>query len=273
VTSKRRTADLVRLGGGREAEVFAWEEGRALRLARDPDRAPRVRREALALSTAHRAGAPVPAVYEHVTVEGRPGVIVDRIDGEDLLTRLGRRPWLVRSVGRACGSMHARLHDLRAPDELPSLNDELRSRLESDLVPADVRDAALADLERLPDGDRLCHGDFHPANVLGARGGPMVIDWTLAARGDPAADVARTRLMLLGGAVPDDAPLLLRRLDRIGRRLLFGAYLRGYRSVRPPDLVLVNRWEFVCLAARLAEGIDAERAGLLANARETERRK
>ena len=56
------TSRLERLGAGREAEVFAWGEGQALRLARNPDDGPSVEREALALAAAHRAGVPVPAV-------------------------------------------------------------------------------------------------------------------------------------------------------------------------------------------------------------------
>ena len=262
-----RLADLTRLGAGREAEVFAWYAGRALRLARDPSRGARLRREALALECAGRAGVPVPRVHDEVVVEGRPGLVVDRVDGRDLLSVVERRPWRFHAVGRTCGALHARMHALEGPDELPLLADELRARLQTDPVPGDVRDAALRELERLPAGDRLCHGDFHPANVLAARDGPVVIDWTLAARGDPTADVARTRLLLLDSAVPEDASAILRSLAHVGRRLLFAAYLRGYRSVRAPDHELVRRWVWVCAAARLAEGIDAEHDALLATAR------
>ena len=262
-----RIADLQRLGGGREAEVFAWGDGRVLRLAHDPSHLSRIELEARALSAAHRAGAPVPGVYEQVTVDGRPGVIVDRIDGEDLVASLGRRPWLVEAVGRKCGRLHAQLHEVIAPEELPLLNDWLRLRLASALVPEDVRDSASARLDSLPDGDRLCHGDFHPGNVIDGRAGHIVIDWTAAARGDPAADVAQTRLLLLRGELPEDAPPVARRLDRVGRRLLYTAYRRGYHRVSPLDPALLDRWEPVCAAARLAAGIDAEREALLAIAR------
>ena len=135
--------ELTRLGGGREAEVFAWDDGQALRLARDSAHAGRMEREALALAAAHAAGAPVPAVLGRVTVDGRPGVVVDRIDGADLLALLGRRPWLIRSIGRSCGALHAHLHGLLAPSELPSLTHELCERLQSEAGPADVRPAML----------------------------------------------------------------------------------------------------------------------------------
>ena len=48
----------------------------------------------------------------------------------------------------------------------------------------------------MSEGDRLCHGDFHPINVLGQTSQPMVIDWPDACCGDPAADVCRSYLLL-----------------------------------------------------------------------------
>ncbi len=54
----------------------------------------------------------------------------------------------------------------------------------------------LGRLADLPEGDRLCHGDFHPINVLGEVSQPIVIDWPDACRGDPAADVCRSYLLL-----------------------------------------------------------------------------
>ncbi|HEU0024262.1 MAG TPA: phosphotransferase [Thermoleophilaceae bacterium] len=258
-----RLSELDRLGGGREAEIFSFGEGRVLRLARDPRRAPAVEREISALTAARRAGAPVPAVYGRLSVEGRPGTVIERLDGEDLLLRLGRRPWSVWSIGRTLGRVHARLHGVEAPAELPRLSDELRGRLSSELVPADLRESALARLDRLPNGRRLCHGDFHPANLLPTGDGYAVIDWTVGSRGDPAADVARTRLLITLAELPADAPRAVRWLHRHGRRLLLAAYMAGYRSERPLDRTAVEQWSFVCAAARLADDIPAERESLL----------
>jgi aminoglycoside phosphotransferase (APT) family kinase protein len=251
------------VGTGREAEVFAWEDGKVLRLARDPRAAGIVEREAAALAAAHAAGAPVPAVYERVTVDGRPGVVLERLDGTDLLELIRRRPWTLLTVGRTLGRRHAELHAAAGPRELPALREELRHRLGSPLVPEDVRTTALGRLDSLPDGARLLHGDFHPANLLRTRRGDVVIDWTNGARGDPAADVART-LILLGGAIPRDAPLLVRAFVPPLRRVVRESYLRAYG---PVDRELVARWRRVWAAARLAEDIPEERGYLLAEAR------
>ena len=38
----------------------------------------------------------------------------------------------------------------------------------------------LAWLDTLPDGQRFCHGDYHPGNVILTKAGPIVIDWMTA---------------------------------------------------------------------------------------------
>ena len=124
--------------------------------------------------------------------------------------------------------------------------------------------AILELLEGLPDGDRLCHGDFHPGNIMMAGGEPVLIDWTNATRGDPTADVARTRLMLRIGTPPPGTSAVLRGLSLFGRRVLVWLYLRAYRRVRPLDVEAVARWEVPVAAARFAERIPEETPALRA---------
>jgi len=259
-----RGRDLTLVGAGREAEVFAWGDGRVLRLARDPAGAQRMDEEAAALTAAARAGAPVPRPYERVSVDARPGLVMERVDGDDLLVRVQRRPWTARAVGRAAGRLHARLHDVPAPAQLPSLRERVADLLRSPLVPADVRASAERQRAALPDGDRLCHGDFHPGNVIGSR----VIDWTGASVGDPGADVARTCMLIAVAEPPGERPMwIVRQVARIARLHILDAYLRAYRRARPLDPAHVELWLPVVATARLAEGIEPERDATLRLAR------
>jgi Ser/Thr protein kinase RdoA (MazF antagonist) len=260
---------LVRVGAGYQAEVFAWDEGRVLRLARHADQREEVDREMAALAAAGRAGAPAPEVFERVDVDGRPGVVMERLDGEDLLFELGRKPWHLPDIAGALGRLQAQLNSVEAPPELPSAHEWVRWRLASTLVPEDVRAGALTQLAELPEGDRLCHFDFHPANVLRSGDGYKAIDWPNAARADAEADLARTTIILRAATAPEHAPFVVRRLDPLGRRLLWRLYLRAYRRERPLDDELVARWQRVAAAVRLAEDRPGERAWLLAAARAT----
>jgi aminoglycoside phosphotransferase (APT) family kinase protein len=48
----------------------------------------------------------------------------------------------------------------------------------------------------MPDSDRLCHGDFHFANIMGEPGNASIVDWPSAKRGHPAADVCQSWLLM-----------------------------------------------------------------------------
>ena len=210
----------ILLAQGREAEVFLQADGTVLKLMRNPDWDELVRREATALNVVRASGHGGLKVYGIVTVGGRPGLVVDRITGTDLLTALGARPWLVYRTGTVMARTHAAMHECVAPDSLPGLREELRIRIESapDLA-VELASYALGVLEGLPNGDRLCHGDFHPGNILGPWRQPVVIDWGGVTRGDPDADVARTLLVLRirGAGAPPGTSLPLRLLIPMGR--------------------------------------------------------
>src|SRR5207244_2117574 len=121
------------------------------------------------LLAARSCGAPVPDMYGRLDVDGRPGLVLERLEGHDLLDEALRRPWRLPALPAILASLHVSLHEALAPAELPGLSARIGERLRSPLVPPDVRDLALRALERLPDGDRLCHGDLHPGNVAPTR--------------------------------------------------------------------------------------------------------
>lgn len=96
----------------------------------------------------------------------------------------------------------------------------------------------------------VCHGDFHPRNVLVAPGGSAlhVIDWTNAGVGDRHGDISRTLLWFEIATVA--APRSTDRAVMRGlRRRLARAYLAGYRRVLPVDRERVRLWRPVSLLA------------------------
>jgi hypothetical protein len=256
---------LTLLAEGREAEVFLRPDGTVLKLLRHPAMAERATREAAALGALNAHGTLAPRCIATVEMDGRPGLVLERVPGPDFLTVMGSRPWLVFRVGAVTARAHAAMHDQTAPATLPDLRHELRSRIaRAPVLPRLSAAFALDLLEALPAGDRLCHGDFHPGNVLGTWARPAVIDWGDASRGDPVADVARTDLLLRVGAPPPGAALPLRVLIPLGRRLLADRYLTVYRRLHPVDADRLARWKVVRAAARLADGIEEEYEELLA---------
>jgi aminoglycoside phosphotransferase (APT) family kinase protein len=150
------------IGAGRSADIYDLGHDRVLRRFRtDYD----TRGEADLMIYLAQAGFPVPAVYD---ASGRD-IVMERIDGRDMIAAVGTRPWLAGRYGRILAELHNRLHQIDAP---PGLQPAFEA------------------------GDKVVHLDLHPANVMLTARGPMVIDWTNAAAGAPAADVAMAYVII-----------------------------------------------------------------------------
>ena len=251
------------LAAGRTAEIYPWGEKQVVKLFR-PGMAPGMaEKEAATGRIVADAGVGAPSVGEVVTIDGRPGIVYARIDGESMLHRLQRQPWTVWSLARTLGRLHARMHGVARP-QLAAMRDYLQHDIgRAQELTAEVRAAVLARLAALPDADAICHGDFHPDNVLLTRDGPVILDWMTAGHGNPDADVARTVLMLRQGQ-PTGASALQLKVIALLRQQLLAGYLRAYRAVRPCPDSAIAAWAPVIAAARLSEGIETEREQLLA---------
>ena len=252
------------LAQGREAEVFVRADGNVVKVMRSPSQEERVRREAAALRALADRQHVAPAFVETTEVAGRPALVTERVSGDDLLSRLSRKPWLVLTAGSTLGRAHAAMHRHYAPDTLPDLRDELARRIESAAaLPHKLGGEALDRLRVLPPGDRLCHGDYHPQNVLGTLKAPVIIDWGDASRGAPSADVARTLLLLRMGELPSDTSAVMRSLTAVGRGMLARRYLAVYRRHAAEKPSRLDDWMFVRAAARFNEELEVEYPRLL----------
>jgi aminoglycoside phosphotransferase (APT) family kinase protein len=213
--------EIEPLGGGLSNATFLlrFGDGRDLVLRRPP-RAPghpsahNIVREARILSALTETPVPVPRVLtvcEDPHVIGAPFYVMERVEGHVPLASLPAafdRPVERRTVGESVVDALAAIHaiDVRetglAQLGRPAgyLERQLRRHLElwEHYRTRDLPEVAhVAEwLEReLPDRGEvtLVHGDFHPANVVLSNDGPprivAVLDWELATRGDPLADV------------------------------------------------------------------------------------
>jgi hypothetical protein len=201
----------------------------------------------------------VPAVYGVVEHSGRVGIILERLEGTDLMTGLGRQPWRIFGIARTTGRTHARLNQLVAPAGIPDMRARLGEKVtRCQAIPVRYRDLALHALETLPDGDRLCHGDFWPGNVMIQQGEPVVLDWTNLSRGDPDADYAWTQMILEATDVPPWAPFVIRMGAKFARSILIVLYKRQYEKIRRPNKRAVMAWRLPVLAARYDDDIESE---------------
>ncbi len=238
---------------GFTAEIYAWKEGWILKLFNQGISRAAVEHEANKTRIVHATGLPVPAVGEIIDIKDRYGMELERVDGISMLDALTQSPWKYTALARQLAELHADMHTRRVSG-LPALSETLDWKIsQAEKLPENVRQAALKALQQLPEDDRLCHGDFHPGNILLSRRGPVIIDWIDCSRGRPILDVARSSLLFGAGNIPSSIPGA--RLLRILQGSFYRIYQRRYFQLNPVNKQEFEQWVPVVAAGRLNEGI------------------
>jgi aminoglycoside phosphotransferase (APT) family kinase protein len=251
------TVDLAEtpraLTGGFDTEIYALRLRAAppalagplvLRVLRASHEPARALREGAVQNALADLGYPVPRVALASADPGplgAPFVLMERVGGRPLLERG------VVGAGTTLAELQLRLHALdpgpvaRALGEAGTLEGYL------DTLGRRIAGADLAGLRPLLDWLRrgppapgevvVCHGDFHPQNVLVAGGVTTgVLDWANALVAEPAFDVAST-LNILRFVPPGLTSLSmpLRWVLAVAQPVLARQYLAVYRRGRSID--------------------------------------
>jgi aminoglycoside phosphotransferase (APT) family kinase protein len=246
---------------GRTAEVHAWRDGEIVKLLRPGFPDSLGEHEARAAAGVVAAGLAAPRFFGTTRVDGRFGLVYERVDGPSMLDVITERPERALDLAARLAELHAAMHE-QPGGELPAAVEGLGQAIRGAKVGDAIRDAALARLEGLPVGTALVHGDLHPGNVLVTARGPMVIDWLTAGAGSAHADVARTLFLLTGTVLGDDIPREHHALVEALRHRFADEYLERYRQLRPLDDVELRAWRLPVLVARMAEEVAGEEASL-----------
>jgi aminoglycoside phosphotransferase (APT) family kinase protein len=190
------------IASGRDCFIFAAGAGKVVRRARDGRS---LEREASIMRHARRNGFPAPEVFD---ADGTD-ILMERVDGPNMVQDACRRPWRLRSHARLLAELLQQLATVRAPGWLPAAEGCT--------------------------GTSLLHLDLHPLNVLITGDGPRVIDWANASRGAASADMANTWLTMATVPVPSVLP-------RIGCRLMLRTFLDAIdRDAARPYLGTIAR--------------------------------
>ncbi len=160
-----------------------------------------IEREAHASRLAARAGLPVPVALQFVRYDGARAILYPRVHGVSMVDELHQHPFRGKRLLRRWMVLCQNMHRI-APDGLRRIKDVYRTDLLHGPLPDRVKLPAIAYLDSLQDGDRLLHGDLHIGNVMLGDGALVLVDWSKAAVGDPAADLVRMDMLMRFGVGP-----------------------------------------------------------------------
>jgi uncharacterized protein (TIGR02172 family) len=249
----------VRLAIGFTAEIYAWKDGYVLKLFNPGKPRQMVELEARLARLVYASGLPAPQVGEVIELDGRFGLEYEWVEGNSMLQAVVEQPWKLRTYACQLAELHAGVHKMKLP-EMPSMRERLRHKItHAPNLPERLRRLAIDAVTSMPDEDWLCHGDFHPGNILLTRRGPVIIDWIDASRGNPLMDVARSTLLFGGGGFPPGTTWILKVL----RGLFYRHYLQHYKHLAPFSQQQLQGYLSLAAAARLDEGISFDEKWLL----------
>lgn len=248
------------IASGRTAEIFAVGDHQVLKLLKPGFDSRMLSVEIVKTAAVHAESELAPAVSGLIEVNGRPGLVLERIFGDSMLDSILSNQDRAMDHAVAFADLHAEILNVSSAKDLPSVKDFMADKIDNADLPLAQRTLAKDHMLGLPDGDATLHGDYHPGNILIAPDGAKVIDWGDASRGEAAADIARTMVLLTpesaAGAVPHPGTISAFISD-------FGnAYLKRCLQATIATIETITAWRLPVIAARLSEGI-AEQSGLL----------
>lgn len=248
---------------GRTADLYELPDNRVLKLFYDWVSPEAINKEYEVSLKVFQSGLPVPQVFEMIKHENRKGIIYEKILGTTMLSLLVKKPWQVARHSRKLAEFHHKIHQVSV-DSSSTYHDEWFKNIER--VPnlsAEIKQILINQVKQLPNDNRLCHFDFHPDQVIYTEKGPMILDWLTAAIGHPAADVARTQILLTIGK-PPDASFGMRLLASLLGKVANDFYQTRYLELSPSlKRETIQGWLAPLAAVRLLEKIPGEEPSLM----------
>lgn len=186
-------AEFERNTTGFTADIEQYDKDTLIKLYRDYVPQADIDREILCTECVQGRGLPVPEYRGYTEHEGKRAILLEYIRGDSMMSVLSHGKIAPEELAEDFAKIHYQMHQCKA-DELEKGKCRLERllRLSEHNLGTDLMTRCLKLMEKLPEGNSICHNDFHPGNMIYSPNGMIAIDWSDATSGNPFADVART---------------------------------------------------------------------------------
>ena len=241
------------IGLGRTSEIYEYTDETVLKLFKTHGYESMARHESKIYSAVKDCGLPIPRLFDEVTVNGRKGLVYQKINGISISRAIQENPRKLMFFARDMAALHNDIGSCAIKSDIDTYKSKLAWGINrQNLLSKEENNKILSCLEGMDEKSLLCHGDLHPENILLENGRYWVIDWITAGKGSFAADAMRTHMILTYGSSPNDAGA--RFVLSAATALIKKAYFNKLIKISGLDKGEIFAWELPVLAARLPEG-------------------
>ncbi|MDA1582971.1 aminoglycoside phosphotransferase family protein [Bacillus cereus group sp. TH230-1LC] len=181
---------------GNTAEIYLYDN-KIVKLFKDYLPNTESMNEAKKQKYAYSCGLSVPNVFEVTKIQNRQAIIMEYVKGDSigdlLLNNLNEAEYYIN----ICVNEQKKIHAIRVNmGEMEAMEERLERQIKSvHKLDEKQKENILNKLHSIKFDSRLCHGDFHPFNLILSEKNVSIIDWVDACSGDIRADVFRTYLL------------------------------------------------------------------------------
>ncbi len=235
------------IGKGASATVYSYN-GNALKLYEDNRSESNVEYEFQLNKVIQIHFEKMPKALEKVNIDNKYGILFEKVEGELFQDVMIKTFLKVKVHAKAFAQLFHKINSVSL-DEDSMTWDYVDSVQKSDQISDEVKKAILIRCENLEIGDKLCHGDFHPGNILVTENGFKVIDWPTAHIGNPCYDVARSLILLSDPMAKNEAPWYLRKVTSLYLHIFMKHFLKEY--IKISNYTMKDIEKYILLAATL----------------------
>lgn len=186
-------AEFERNTTGFTADVEQYDEDTLVKIYRDNVPQADIEREILCTKEVQGKGLPVPEYRGSIEYQGKRAILLEYIRGKSTMEAIHSGEADIVDIAKDFAAIHYKMHQCKAPAlEDSKVRYERLLKASVYQLGEDLMTRCLKLLDKAPDGDSLCHNDFHMGNMIYSPKGMICIDWSDASQGAPLADVART---------------------------------------------------------------------------------
>lgn len=251
------TLPLIARGG--QADIYDYGGGKVIRVPRRPQDYDRIRYEYKVYLSLAGSNVAAPKAYDLVEVNEAPSIIMERILGTSMMDQIKKQPYLIRRKAIDLANMHLGLLRVSADVSITNAKDQAKYCIgKSRSLTEQTKQVLMDELEHLPGGNSLCHGDFHPGNILHRDGTDYIIDWSGATKGDVVYDVAHTYILLRVVPRAPGIGLLMHGIQKLLGKAMASIYLKTIMKSISIDPNQLSKWVLIKAAERTYYGLPSE---------------
>lgn len=251
------------LGKGKTAEVFALSDSKVVKLYYPQFYERLFEVEENIVKNISLAGTPCPTYFGRMVIGNRTGLIFERIHARPSLEIIKKKPWMIHHYSNSLAQIHYKIHQT-VSDFLPNQRSKFHAMVDFKKNLLGNRTERLHTyIDTLPEGNSVCHGEFHFKNLLHSNNKKIGIDWTNAYKGCYLGDVAITVLRLQLPLDTKNTSFIISLFYRRFQKIALTTYLKKYQSLDIYKLDSLEKWYPIVSVLLLSEGKTKQNKWLL----------